>query len=226
MKKLKSMIITALIMMNMTQVVSAYDVNYENSVNNLENALIQMHIPEMYYGNIYEYLQRLNITLEQQQQILDKFNQANQIIGDQTNLWLLPLEDKIQLHSLAVKAGNVLGLRFQSDNITEEFVTSIAATTPKGGTLFKVDTYDVIELVLNYDKKVVENVIKYACDYSRVSSEQTKPEGDGDGDSGFIPEGGGNLNDTATPYGNLMLAGTSMIAMAGTIHIVSKKKNK
>ena len=70
-----------------------------------------------------------------------------------------------------------------------------------------------MDLVKNFDMDKIINFIREAIEFSRYSDKNN-----------YIPEGGGQLNSTATPYGNLMIAGASMITMAGGIYVLSKKR--
>lgn len=191
------------------------------AVTELKQAMIEVGIPSNYIGNVVEYLQTIKITESQKNQAMGYIQEAKNLIGDTKDISKLPASVKSKLQSLAVQAGNVLGMnvKFGKDS---NGVTTVVVTTSSGGTLVQLNTKDVISLVTNFDINKVINVLEEAVEFSNDPNKNDL-DGDGKPDS-YIPEGGGTLNSTATPYGNLMIAGTTMMTMAGGIHVLSKKR--
>ena len=217
-KKIKTLIAASMLTVAMGTTALAD----KSPVADLKQAMIEMGIPNSYIGNVVEYLQTIKITEAQKNQAMSYIEQAKTLIGDTKDISKLSASEKSKLQSLAVQAGNTLGMnvKFGKDS---KGVTTVVVTTAKGGTLVQLDTKDVLGLVKNFDVDVIINVIEEAVEFSNDPNKYDL-DGDGKPDSGYIPEGGGELNNTATPYGNLMLAGTTMMGMAGGIHVVSRKR--
>lgn len=220
-KKIKVMAAAAIITLSMSTTAMAY----ESPVNDLKNALIQMGVPSNYIGNVVDHLQRIKINQKQADQMMSKINQAKSLIGNTEDLSKLSTSDKVKLQNLAVEAGNSIGVNVKFGNDANG-VTTVVATTSKGGTLVQLNTLEVLELATNFDMSVVVNAVEEAVDFSNDKN-KTDLDGDGKPDKPeFKPEGGGKLNKTATPYGNMMFAGSSMIGMAGGVHLLARRKRK
>lgn len=217
-KKIKTLLVASVL----TAFMGTTALADNTAVTELKQAMIEVGVPSNYIGNVVEYLQTIKITDAQKNQAMGYIQQAKNLIGDTKDLSKLPASVKTNLQSLAVQAGNVLGMnvKFGKDS---NGVTTVVVTTSNGGTLVQLSTKDVIGLVKNFDINKIINVLEEAVEFS---NDPNKYDTDGDGkpDSGYIPEGGGVLNGTATPYGNIMIAGTTMMTMAGGIHILSKKR--
>ncbi len=227
-KKIKIMATAAILTLSMSTTALAY----ESPVDDLKNVLIEIGIPSNYIGNIVEHLQKIKINKNQADKLMDIVKEAQGIIGNTTNLAELPSSLKAKLQTLAVQAGKIvrLNVKFGKD---VNGVTTMVVTTYSGGTLLQLTTLEVIDLVTNFDVDIIAEAIEEAVEFS---NDPNKNDLDGDGkpdkgkpgtgEDGFVPEGGGELNDTATPYANLMLAGTSMMGMAGGLHYIGRRKNK
>ena len=218
-KRMKIVLSTALLTLTMSTTALAY----KNPVNDLKQALIEMGIPNNYIGNVVDYLQKIKITDSQADQIMSKVKEAKALIGNTSDLSSLSGEVKSKLQSLAIQAGNIVGLnvKFGKD---ANGVTTMVVTTPSGGTLLQLTTLEIIDLATDFDIDVIIEAIEEAVEFS---NDPNKYDLDGDGkpdNPNYKPEGGGSLNNTATPYGNMMFAGTTMIGMAGGIHVISRKR--
>ena len=192
------------------------------AVTELKQAMISMGVPSNYIGNVVEYLQRVNITNAQKNQAMGYIQQAKSLIGDTKDISKLPANVKSSIQSLAVQAGNVLGMNVNFGK-NSNGATTVVITTSNGGTLVQLTTTDVVGSVTNFDINSIINFMEEAVEFSNDPNKYDT-DGDGNPDSGYIPEGGGQLNGTATPYGNIMMAGTTMMTMAGGIHVLSKKR--
>lgn len=231
-KRMKIVLSTALLTLTMSTTALAY----KSPVNDLKQALIEMGIPNNYIGNIVDYLQKIKVTDKQADQIMSKLKEAKALIGNTRDLSSLSGDVKSKLQSLAIQAGNIVGLnvKFGKD---ANGVTTMDVITPSGGTLLQLTTLEIIDLATDFDIDVIIEAIEEAVEFS---NDPNKYDLDGDGKPDnpnynqdedkkpgnpiFKPEGGGNLNNTATPYGNMMFAGTTMMCMAGGIHVISRKR--
>jgi len=197
------------------------------AVTELKQAMISMGVPSNYIGNVVEYLQRVNITNAQKNQAMGYIQQAKNLIGDTKDISKLPASVKSNIQSLAVQAGNVLGMNVNFGK-NSNGKTTVVVTTSNGGTLLQLSTTDVIGSVENFDINKIINFIEEAVEFSNDPNKNNTGGNSGstggNSGSGYVPEGGGTLNGTATPYGNIMMAGTTMMTMAGGIHVLSKKR--
>lgn len=220
-KKIRVMAAAAIVTLSMSTTVLAY----ESPVNDVKNALIQMGVPSNYIGNIVDHLQRIKVSDKEVDLMMGKINEAKSIIGNTKDLSSLSTANKVKLQSIAVEAAKVvdINVKFGTDS---KGVTTVVGTTANGGTVLQLNTLEVINLATNFDMNVVVDAVQEAADFS---NDKNKIDLDGDGKPDkpeFKPEGGGKLNKTATPFGNMMFAGTSMIGMAGGVHFLARKKRK
>lgn len=188
-----------------------------NAVADLKQSLISAGVPSNYVGNIVDYLQKVNITQAQANQVKAKINEVKSLIGNQKDLTKLDSATKAKIQSLATEAGNIVGLNVKFGK-NSNGATTVVVTTPSGGTLLQLSTTEAIGLVTNFNIDVITNAIDEAVEFSNDSNKNET------GKPNYTPEGGGSLNNTATPYGNIMVAGTTMMSMAGGLHVLSKKR--
>ena len=209
--------------LSLTLVATAVPASHADTVSELKQALISAGVPSSYVGNAVDYLQKVNITQAQANQIKGKINEAKSLIGDVKNLGKLDSSVKTKIQSLAIQAGNIVGLNVNFGK-SASGATVVVVTTPSGGTLAVLSSDTAGDIATNFDINTIIDVVDQAVDFS---NDPNKNDLDGDGkpdNPNFKPEGGGGLNNTATPYGNLMLAGTTMMGMAGGVHVISKKR--
>ena len=209
--------------LSLTLVATAVPASHADTVSELKQALISAGVPSSYVGNVVDYLQKVNITQAQANQIKGKINEAKSLIGDVKNLGKLDSSVKTKIQSLAIQAGNIVGLNVNFGK-SASGATVVVVTTPSGGTLLQLSTVEAGGLVTDFNIDTIINAVEEAIEFS---NDPNKNDLDGDGkpdNPNFKPEGGGDLNNTATPYGNLMLAGTTMMGMAGGVHVISKKR--
>jgi len=145
-KKIKTLIAASMLTVAMGTTALAD----KSPVADLKQAMIEMGIPNSYIGNVVEYLQTIKITEAQKNQAMSYIEQAKTLIGDTKDISILPASVKSKLQSLAVQAGNTLGMnvKFGKDS---KGVTTVVVTTANGGTLVQLDTKDVLGLVKNFD---------------------------------------------------------------------------
>lgn len=214
-KKIKVVLSAALISLTMGTTALADN----NAVADLKQALISAGVPSNYVGNVVDYLQKVNITQAQADQVMAKINEAKALIGDVKDVTKLDASVKSQIQSLVSQAGDILGLNVNFGKDSSGKIT-IVVTTPSGGTLVQLSSETAGSIVTNFDINVIVNALEEIVEFSNNTN---KNDGETDNPN-FIPEGGGSLNQTATGYGNLMLAGTTMMSMAGGVHVLSKKR--
>ena len=184
---------------------------FANPVNDIRNELLSIGVPTNYVANIVEYLQKTTITDAQYEKAMTYVNQAKAIIGNVSNLGQLSASQKNELQSLAVSAGKVLGLNVQFSK-NSKGVTVVSVTDSKGGTLLQLSTTQVMDLVTNFEMEVIVDVLESIVEFSN------NPE------KGEYSPTGGELNQTATGYGNMMLLGAALVALAGGVFTYSKRQ--
>lgn len=184
---------------------------FANPVNDIRNELLSIGVPTNYVANIVEYLQKTTITDAQYEKAMTYVNQAKSIIGNVSNLGQLSASQKNELQSLAVSAGKVLGLNVQFSK-NSQGATVVSVTDSKGGTLLQLSTTQVMDLVTNFEMEVIIDVLESIVEFSN------NPE------KGEYSPTGGELNQTATGYGNMMLLGAALVALAGGVFTYSKRQ--
>ena len=204
-KMFRSMILSMVLVL--TLVTSAF----ANPVNDIRNELLSIGVPKNYVANIVEYLQKTTITDAQYEKAMSYVNKAKAIIGNESDLRQLSTSQKNELQSLAVSAGKVLGLNVQFSK-NSKGVTVVSVTDSKGGTLLQLSTTQVMDLVTNFEMEVIVDVLESIVEFSN------NPE------KGEYSPTGGELNQTATGYGNMMLLGAALVALAGGVFTYSKRQ--
>lgn len=184
---------------------------FANPVNDIRNELLSIGVPTNYVANIVEYLQKTTITDAQYEKAMTYVNQAKAIIGNVSNLGQLSASQKNELQSLAVSAGKVLGLNVQFSK-NSQGVTVVSVTDSKGATLLQLSTTQAMDLVTNFEMEVIIDVLESIVEFSN------NPE------KGEYSPTGGELNQTATGYGNMMLLGAALVALAGGVFTYSKRQ--
>ena len=206
MKKIfRSMILSALLVLTLSTSVFA------NPVSDIRTELLSIGVPKNYVATIVEYLQKTTINEKQYHEAMVYVNQAKKVIGNETNLDNLTESKKIELHDLAIKVGKVLGVNVQFSK-NNQGVTVLTITDLNGNTLLQLTTFQVIDLVTKFDMQVLVDLLEAIIDFSN------------DTDKGKYDPMGGELNQTATPYGNIMVLGAGLVAIAGGVFAYSKKQ--
>ena len=204
-KMFRSMILSMVLVL--TLVTSAF----ANPVNDIRNELLSIGVPKNYVANIVEYLQKTTITDAQYEKAMSYVNKAKAIIGNESDLRQLSTSQKNELQSLAISAGKVLGLNVQFSK-NSQGKTVVSVTDSKGGTLLQLSTVQVMDLVTNFEMEVIIDVLESVVEFSN------NPE------KGEYSPTGGELNQTATGYGNMMLLGAALVALAGGVFTYSKRQ--
>lgn len=204
-KMFRSMILSMVLVL--TLVTSAF----ANPVNDIRNELLSIGVPTNYVANIVEYLQKTTITDAQYEKAMSYVNKAKAIIGNESDLRQLSTSQKNELQSLAISAGKVLGLNVQFSK-NSQGKTVVSVTDSKGGTLLQLSTVQVMDLVTNFEMEVIIDLLESVVEFSN------NPE------KGEYSPTGGELNQTATGYGNMMLLGAALVALAGGVFTYSKRQ--
>lgn len=206
MKKIfKSMILSTVLVL--TLATSAF----ANPVNDIRNELLSIGIPKNYVATIVEYLQKTTITDKQYEKAMTYINKAESIIGNESDLSQLSQSQKNEIQNLAVKVGKVLGVNVEFSK-NSKGVTVVTVTDLKGNTLLELSTLQVIDLVTNFDMQIIIDLLKSIVEFSNNP------------DKGKYSPTGGELNQTATGYGNMMLLGAGLVALGGGVFTYSKRQ--
>lgn len=206
MKKIfKSLLVSMVMVVAMTASVFA------NPVTDLRDDLLSVGVPNSYVGTIVEYLQKTTISDSQYNAAMGHINEAKAIIGDTKDIRDLSTSDKNTVQSLVSKAGNTLGLNIKFGK-NAQGITTVVATDAKGGTILKMTTQDVIGSVENFDPSAIIGIFNSMVEFSNNP------------DKGNFTPVGGELTQTATSYGNIMVIGVAMVAVAIGMVVVGKKQ--
>ena len=198
-------------MLSMVLVLTLATSAFANPVNDIRNELLSIGVPKNYVANIVEYLQKTTITDAQYEKAMSYVNKAKAIIGNESDLRQLSTSQKNELQSLAISAGKVLGLNVQFSK-NSQGKTVVSVTDSKGGTLLQLSTVQVMDLVTNFEMEVIIDLLESVVEFSN------NPE------KGEYSPTGGELNQTATGYGNMMLLGAALVALAGGVFTYSKRQ--
>lgn len=201
----KSLLISLVMVVAMTVSIFA------NPVKDLRNELAAIGVPTSYIGKVVEYLQKTTISDAQYKSAMGYVEQAKAVIGNKTDITQLSTSDKNKVQSLAANAGKALGLTVQFGK-NAKGVTTVDVKDPKGHSILKMSASDVKSLTTNFDMNVIIGLFESMVEFSNDPHKNK-----------FTPVGG-ELTDTATGYGNVMMLGAAMIAGAGAIMFVSKKQ--
>lgn len=206
MKKIfKSMILSTVLVL--TLATSAF----ANPVDNIRSELLSMGVPTNYVATIVEYLQKTTITDKQYEKAMIYINKAKSIIGNEQDLSQLSSSQKSELHNLAMSAGKVLGVNVQFSK-NSQGVTVLIITDLKGSTLLELSTLQVIDLVTNFEMEEIIELLESIVEFSNNP------------DKGEYSPTDGELNQTATGYGNMMLLGAVLVALGGGVFTYSKRQ--
>lgn len=157
-----------------------------------------------YAANVSTYLQTHEITEAQGDAIVTEIKNAQALLNGRA-FSELTLDEKTTLKGYAEKAANIVGLTIQVN----------------AGTITVVDAKgNVIQTITTKELAAVVNVLKFE-NLSKVVDVVVEYHKSGDKD--FKPSGG-QMKPTATNYGNTMVLGAGLIALAGLTFMLVKKK--
>ena len=207
-RKLKTLVASLAIFATMTASTFA-----ATPAEEIKSELLSMGVPSSYVGSVVEYLQKIDITESQKNTVLGYINEAKALIGNTTDLGSLSADVKLKLKDLATKAGNTIGLtvKFGKD---ANGMTQMVVTDANGNTILCMTTADAMAIVKNFDADKITDLFVDMVNFSNSTA---------NGNGEFTPVGG-ELNSTATGYAGAMAMGLSLVAGAGGVMHVSRKK--
>ena len=176
----------------------------------LQEKLRALGVADTYIGATVEYLQKVQITDAQLQEVNAKIDAAKALIGNETNLSKLDSATKDSIKGLAQEAASTLGLKV-SFGKNDKGTTTATITDVNGKTILSLSSSDLSSVVKNFNVSDLVDVVKTAAEFSN-SADKNK----------FTPVSG-SLNKTATNTGNVMAAGLGLVALAGALFVGSKK---
>ena len=176
----------------------------------LQEKLRALGVADTYIGATVEYLQKVQITDAQLQEVNAKIDAAKALIGNETNLSKLDSATKDSIKGLAQEAASTLGLKV-SFGKNDKGTTTATITDVNGKTILSLSSSDLSSVVKNFNVSDLVDVVKTAAEFSN-SADKNK----------FTPVSG-SLNKTATNTGNVMAAGLGLVALAGVLFVGSKK---
>ncbi|MGL5383439.1 MAG: hypothetical protein ACRC17_05490 [Culicoidibacterales bacterium] len=185
--------------------------NAATTVADLTTALQAVGISQTYIANITSYLQSVTITEAQSEQIFANINRVQLLVGNTTDLTTLPGEIKTELQALAIETGNILGLAVSFDKVNGQPVVVIK--TANGAVLISLTAAEVAELLATNTIEQLKNAVITAIKFSNDSAKNEV----------FEPVDG-ELNNTATNYGNQMALGATFLVAGASVAVVSRKK--
>lgn len=202
--------ITKILFLSVVTMIFTATMVFASPVSDLQAKLIAAGVPSSYVGNVVEYLQKNNITQAQANSINGKIDEVITLIGDTKDLSKLPSDIKIKAQSIANEAASSIGLKVTfSKNAKGE--TSVAVTDSNSKVIIQASTSDVITLVTNFKADFIKDAVTSMVEFSNNP------------DKGNFHPVTGELTNTASNYGNTMVFGVALLALAGTVFFKSKK---
>ena len=210
-KKIKVVISLVAIML----AIGTTTLSYASPVNDLKQALITAGVPDNYIGNAVEYLQKINLTQAKVNAVKAKINKASSLTGGVKDLSTLDKSVKSQIKNLVIEAAKILGLtaNFGKDVNGK---TTVSFLTPSGSILGQLTTTNA----KNLKSASLINVLNIALTLKESDNSNNKQNDT----PVYKPIGNNTLNNTSTNYQAMMIYGTTMMGMATTMRVVSKKR--
>ena len=176
----------------------------------LQQKLIQLGVPNTYIGNVVEYLQKIEITQEQADSILSKIDDAVILLDGKTDITTIDDVTKNAIKEMAVEAASVVGLRLTFGKDAKGVTTAILNDV-NGKVILSLDTYNVIELLQDVDMTLIKEVFEVVVEFSNNP------------DKSKFDSISGELNNTGTNLGAVMVAGFGLIGLSGITFAGAKK---
>lgn len=175
----------------------------------IQEKLLVYGLPQNYIGNVIEHLQKIDVSDEQISEIESKFKEAQALLGNQYDLSRLDEERKKSMKDLMTETAKLVGFRvvFGKDS---RGVTTAILTDFNGTIIAELNTFHVIELVLNMDSNEMRNFAEDVIEFVNTSSKKE-----------FNPIQG-EFNDTGSNVANEIIIGSSLIILAFIIFFVSR----
>lgn len=208
MKKVLKVMLAMVLMLNIISVKAfAYDIP---SAEEIRQLLLEHGVPHTYVGNAIEYLQKIEVTEEQYNSILSKIDEAEAILGEISNIATAPDEIKSVIKDLVSEAAEVVGLQvvFGKDSTG---VTTVDIIDSSGSSIAELNTFHVIDIVLNLDLNKITETVTDVVEYANGTTKEEFDPIDGD------------FNNTGNDYGKSILVGSGLIALSGVTFVVSRK---
>lgn len=181
------------------------------TVTDLTTALTAAGVSDTYIANITSYLQSVTISEAQANQVFANIDRAKALVGTTTDLTTLPAAVKAELQALAIETGKILGLTVSFDKVNGQTVVTVK--TAGGAVLISLTAAEVSQLLATTSMATFENALITAIKFSNDSNKN----------GNFAPVDG-ELNNTATAYGNSMLLGATFVAAGAGAAVISRKK--
>lgn len=185
------------------------EVDIRELAEHIKDKLVVYGLPQTYVGNVIEHLQKIDVSEEQIIEIENKFKEVESLLGNQYDLSRLDEERKKAMKNLMIETAKLVGFRvvFGKDS---RGVTTAILTDYNGVIIAELNTFHVIELVLNMDSIEMRNFAEDVIEFVNTSYKKE-----------FNPIQG-EFNDTGSNVANEIMIGSSLTILAFVTFFVSR----
>lgn len=216
MKKLAGSLLAATLLFSSMNLVA------DASVEQLRDKLVSLGVPAESANQLLTYLQTIDLSDKDKAEIEALVKEAYAVIGDVTDLTTLSASSKQTLIDLATKASGKVGLTLKYDIV--DGVKTITLTSANGQPVFSLSATDIAEVLTNFDGDMV-GVIETILEATVETVVGTNTPGTNGGNQPSVqPMPDTNLNDTGYELPTIVMAGTGLIVLAGSLMMVSRRQ--
>lgn len=206
-KKLNTFLIAALI------AASTSTAAFATPIDNIRAALIRGGVPADQVSRAVEYIQRYEITDEQEKAIIGKINSAAAKMNGQTDLTKVSADTRKAILKDIAEAMSYLGLKADYSTKSDKGATVVQVTDGEGNKVASGDANTSKDTIKNIDVTAIKEAVAEAKNLSQSTEAAT-----------FVPVSESPMKKTGTNYGNLMLLGLILMS-AGSITVLFNKRS-
>lgn len=204
MKKLKK-IILSLVAMTFLMSTTVFAATAEESLASVKAKLTEAGLSATYVDQVSTYLTQNTITEEQANSLIANINDVKAIVGTKTEASQFTPEEKDQVIAKVQTAATSVGLVITKSGDT---VKVLNAST--GAVVGTATTTEATTIAKNLDTTKITEAVTLAKEYSKVATGSTTTQATA-------------MKKTATNNGNVLVLGLGVLALAGSVFVVSKK---
>lgn len=186
---------------------------FANPVDDIKAALEKAGVSQT--SKLIEYLQKVKITDTQAKEAIAKIDHAKTVIGGTTDLTKLSAENKTLIKNDILAATKSIGITASFDK-NAEGKTMVVISDMDNKVLTTIDSKSANAVITNFDATAIEALKNAITQSASFSNNPDKAK--------FSAVDGATMKHTATNFGNMMVAGSGLIAASLAIFVVGRKK--